>query len=399
MAADPRSEEDECVAHVKARLEAYGFGTTPEFDRDEFRRRGRLAFGVIVTMVFTMMLAQLGNGQPIRAVVVRCAFMAIELPLVFALVARAYDYTLRRRLAPLPSLLLSAGTSIATATTLVVIAWIAAHYLPAVALAFPAGIHHNFFAALSAGVALGMIHLGVFALAFVYPFAAHDARVRALEAEKLRTAAELARLRGHLEPHFLLNTLNAIAGLVTEDPREARRLLAALGDLLRDALRDGDEMHSLEHEESFLRRYAEILESRHKGSLSFKWEIDAEVRAIAIPRMLLQPLVENAVKHGALRRRGGGVVTVRASRPMLDGAVGNVVECSIEDDGPGFAEGPIRQGALGLNVVKRRLELKFQHAAFRIESSTEGTRAIVAFEIPPKSEAAAARATAHRAPA
>ena len=391
-----RSEEDECVAHVKARLEAYGFGTAREFDRDEFRRRGRLAFGVIVTMIFTMMLAQLGNGQPIRAVIARCAFMAIELPLVFALVARAYDYTLRHRLAPLPSLLLSAGTSTGTATVLVTIAWIAGHYVPAIALAFPAGIHHSFLSALSAGAMLGMIHLGVFALAFVYPFAAHDARVRALEAEKLRTAAELARLRGHLEPHFLLNTLNAIAGLVTEDPREARRLLAALGDLLRDALRDGDEMHSLDQEEAFLRRYAEILESRHKGSLSFKWEIDADVRSIAIPRMLLQPLVENAVKHGALRRRGGGVVTIRASRPSLETST---VECSIEDDGPGFAEGPIRQGALGLNVVKRRLELKFQHAAFRIESSTEGTRAIVAFEIPPKSEPATARATTHRAPA
>lgn len=388
-----RSEEDECVAHVKARLEAYGFAPSPEFDRDEFKRRGRLALGVIVAMIFTMMLAQLLNGQPVRAVIVRCGFMAVELPILFALVAKVYDYTLRRRLAPLPSLLLSAGTSIGTGILLVSLTWCCAHYYTALALAFPAGIEHNFLAAVSAGAALGMIHLGVFALAFVYPFAAHDARVRALEAEKLRTVAELARLRGHLEPHFLLNTLNAIAGLVTEDPREARRLLAALGDLLRDALRDGDEMHSLEHEEAFLRKYAEILESRHKGSLAFQWEIDADVRSIPVPRMLLQPLVENAVKHGALRRRGGGVVTVRASRAA---EAPDVVECSVEDDGPGFAEGPIRQGALGLNVVKRRLELKFQHAAFRIESSTAGTRAIVAFEIPPKSEPLPARATTRR---
>jgi signal transduction histidine kinase len=396
MSEVTRREEDECVAHVKARLEAYGFGPPPEFDRDEFRRRGRLALGVIVVMILSVMLAQIGNGQPMRAVIVRGIFMAIELPILFALVAKVYDYTLRRRLAPLPSLVLSAGTSIGTAVGFVSLTWCCAHVYDPLAIAFPAGIHHSFFAALSAGVALGMVHLGVFAVAFIYPFAAQDARVRALEAEKLRTVAELARLRGHLEPHFLLNTLNAIAGLVTEDPREARRLLAALGDLLRDALRDGDEMHPLEQEEAFLRRYAEILESRHKGSLSFKWDIDADVRGIPVPRMLLQPLVENAVKHGALRRRGGGVVTVRASRAP---DAPTVVECTVEDDGPGFSEGPIRQGALGLNVVKRRLELKFQHAAFRIESSTEGTRAILAFEIPPKSEPVAARATTQRATA
>lgn len=387
-----KSEEDECVAHVRARLELYGFGTVPGLDREELRQRQRLALGVIVTVVFAMMLAQIGAGQPVRAVIVRCVFMLIELPILFAVVARVYDFALRKRLAPLPSLLISAGTSISVAVTMVSITWVLGFYSKPIADAAPPGFQAHYLAAISAGVMIGLMHLGVFALAFVYPFAAHDARVRALEAEKLRTAAELARLRGHLEPHFLLNTLNAIAGLVTEDPREARRLLAALGDLLRDALRDGDEMHSLEQEEAWLRRYAEILESRHKGSLAFKWEIEPELRSLPVPRLLLQPLVENAVKHGALRRRGGGVVTVRASRPSVD-----VIECSVEDDGPGFAEGPIRQGALGLSVTKRRLELKFQHAAFRIESSTEGTKAIVAFEVVPKSEPIAKPATTRRA--
>lgn len=388
-------EEEECVEHVKARLELYGFGKVPGLDREELRRRHRLALGVLVVIVLAMVLAQLGNGQPLRAVILRCAFITIELPILFALVARAYDYTLLRRLAPLPSLLISAATSVTTAVVLVSLTWGLSRVFVPLAIVFP-GEDRSYVAAFSGGVMLGLTHLGAFALAFVYPFAAQDARLRALEAEKLRTTAELARLRGHLEPHFLLNTLNAIAGLVTEDPREARRLLAALGDLLRDALRDGDEMHSLEQEEAWLRRYAEILESRHKGALSFKWEIAPELRTIRVPRLLLQPLVENAVKHGALRRRGGGVVTVRASRPSIDAPV---IECAVEDDGPGFTEGPIRQGAIGLSVTRRRLELKFEHAAFRIESSTEGTRAIVAFQVPPKSEAVAPAASTERAPA
>ncbi len=389
---------DECVDHVKARLEAYGFGQQPDLDRGELQRRHRLGLAVIFAMLFTMTLAQWGSGQPLRTIAVREAFMIVELPLVFVAVAHAYDHVLRKRLPPLQSLVISAVTSIGVAVTLATVFYIVGAYVPVLREAFPGDMAKSYLAVFIASVALGMMHLGVFALAFVYPFAAHDARVRALEAEKLRTAAELARLRGHLEPHFLLNTLNAIAGLVSEDPREARRLLAALGDLLRDALREGDEMHTLDQEEAFLRKYAEILESRHKGSLSFKWEVDPDVRGAPVPRLLLQPLVENAVKHGALRRRGGGTVTLRASLvPRASGDRPDVLECTVVDDGPGFAEGPIRQGAIGLSVVRRRLELKFQHAALRIESSTEGTRAIVAFEIPARSEPSSVR-DAHAIP-
>ncbi len=381
-----RDEVDECVDHVKARLEAYGFGQVPGIDRNELQRRHRLALAVIGAMMVTMALAQWGSGQPMRVIVIRELFIMIELPVLFIGVAHAYDYVLRKRMSPLHSLLVSGATSTSIAMTLAAVYWGFGTFVPVFREAFPGEMGQSFFAVMIASFALGIMHLGIFALAFVYPFAAHDARVRALEADRLRTAAELARLRGHLEPHFLLNTLNAIAGLVTEEPREARRLLAALGDLLRDALRDGDEMHTLEQEEAFLRKYAEILESRHKGSLAFKWELDDDVRTAPVPRLLLQPLVENAVKHGALRRRGGGTVTLRASMVPRSGDGPEVLECSVVDDGPGFAEGPIRQGAIGLSVVRKRLELKFQHAALRIESSTEGTRAIVAFEIPARPE-------------
>ncbi len=78
-----------------------------------------------------------------------------------------------------------------------------------------------------------------------------------------------------------------------------------LGDLLSDALRDTDELRPLDEEVAWLQRYAEILESRHLSMLKFEWDVAAEARDVLVPRLLLQPLVENAVKHGRWRDRAG----------------------------------------------------------------------------------------------
>jgi sensor histidine kinase YesM len=221
------------------------------------------------------------------------------------------------------------------------------------------------------GAFQGLFAAGLWAVAILGPHAVRDANARALEAQQLRTAAELARLRAHLQPHFLLNTLSTIAGLVVEDPREARKLIGALGDLLRDSLEDADEMQTLEREVTWLQRYAEILESRHRGSIRFEWEIAPDTRALRVPRLLLQPLVENAVKHGALRRRDGGEVAVRTR--IDDGTL----RCIVEDNGPGPVPTP-RKGAVGLTLVERRLALKYDGAAsFRLEAGEGRTRSIV----------------------
>jgi LytS/YehU family sensor histidine kinase len=223
------------------------------------------------------------------------------------------------------------------------------------------------------GVLSAQLYFGLWTLAFVYPNAVESARVRTLEAKQLRSEAELAHLRAHLEPHFLLNTLNTIAGLVTEDPREARRLIVCLGDLLRDAVQDTSELQSFDRQITWLRRYAEILEARHRTTLHFEWEIDPATESVMLPRMLLQPLVENAVKHGALRRSdGAGQVTVRAAREE-DGTF----VCVIEDNGPGIGEEEVRQGAFGLQSVRRRLELGDGNASLKLDSSSEGTKSIV----------------------
>ncbi|MFO0600192.1 MAG: histidine kinase [Myxococcaceae bacterium] len=227
------------------------------------------------------------------------------------------------------------------------------------------------------GMTQAQSQFGLWALAFILPRALEDARVKTLEAEQLRSAAELSRLRANLEPHFLLNTLNAIAGLVTEDPRESRRLLAALGDLLRDALRDEGELQTLRAQLEWLKRYAEILEARHRGELSFEWDIAPGLDDVVLPRLLVQPLVENAVKHGALKRDAKGRIKVKVEK-----AGDARVRCIVEDDGPGLSGEPIRSGAFGVQSVRRRLELRYgKDASLALEAAHPGTRAVVEFPV------------------
>ncbi len=234
------------------------------------------------------------------------------------------------------------------------------------------------------GAITGIFKAAIWGLAFVSPYVTEQAQLRRLEtehlrleAEQLRVSAELAQLRSRLEPHFLLNTLNTIAGLVTQDPREARRLLACLGDLLRDALEGHEEMQTLHHEVTWLKRYAEILESRHGDAVSFDWDIPSDAGDVLLPRLLLQPLLENAVQHGALRRAGGGRVGVHAAlRPAGEGAGARLV-CTVTDNGPGLSPKEPRVGAVGLHAVRRRLELECPGSALRFQSSGEGTAAIV----------------------
>ncbi len=212
---------------------------------------------------------------------------------------------------------------------------------------------------------------GLWMLAYRYPQLAAHAQMRELEVERAQNAAELMRLREHLQPHFLRNTLNAIAAVVDEDPSEARNLLAAVADLLTDSIEDSAPERPLGVEIAWLRRYAEILEARYRGSLQFIWDEGPRTREGAIPRLLLQPLVENAVHHGALARTGNGRVIVR-TRATSSG--GTVIE--IQDNGPGFSASEGSSRGLGLRLVRQRIEQE-AHGSLRMESSPTGTRAIV----------------------
>jgi signal transduction histidine kinase len=323
--------------------------------------------GVMLLQIATEVVA----GRESARILARIAFMAFELPTLMVALSAAFAWSIRRRRTAGQGL--ATGVAIATVIGCVfgLLYSVVALRFPQLRLHFPNGV--SFPRSAMFGVLNAQLYFGVWALAFVYPFAVEGARVRALEAQQLRSRAEVARLRSHLEPHFLLNTLNAIAGLVTEEPREARRLLVCLGDLLRDAVQDASEVQPLETHIAWLRRYAEILEARHRGSLRFRWDVAPGCGKAMLPRLLLQPLVENAVKHGALRRGdGAGEVIVRASTKG-DGTL----VCTIEDNGPGMPDADVRAGAFGLQSVRRRLELETPLSSLRIESSSDGTRSIV----------------------
>lgn len=204
---------------------------------------------------------------------------------------------------------------------------------------------------------------------FLLPLTLRRAQRQRLEAAEARREAEILRLRAHLEPHFLLNTLNTVAGLVVDDPVEARRMIGLLGDLFRDATGErGRDVHALADEITWLERYAAIHESRHGRMVRFTWEVDPAAGAVPVPRLVLQPLVENAVMHGVLRCRRGGTVSVRAR------VVGAHLVCEVEDDGPGFSPGPRRLGGHGLRIVERTLALFSSDASLTITSEEGSTR-------------------------
>lgn len=234
------------------------------------------------------------------------------------------------------------------------------------------GAHRSGLVAVFFGSPLGGLEVyGLWVLAFRYPQLVDDARLRALEMERTRQAAEISQLREHLQPHFLRNSLNAIAAVVTEDPSEARNLLGALGDLLSDSIDSAAPLRSLGEELAWLRRYAEILEARYRGALCFTWDEEPVTRGALVPRLLLQPLVENAVNHGALARDGGGRVTVR-TRVRAGG--GTRIE--VEDNGPGFDPADAPHVGLGLRLVRCRVEME-SRGSLRIEQGPGRTRAIV----------------------
>lgn len=342
----------------------------PSMPSPAARRWVGVAVVVLVVLMHAAIELLAGHERP--RVVVRLVFTAIEMPLLMLVLSAMHERARHRRLGSVLSLVSGIVIAGLLGVAFSLLFWKLGSIYPE--LRVRSGPPSSAWKAAAFGFLFGQFRFGIWALAFVYPFAVEDARLRALEAERLATAADLARLRAHLEPHFILNTLNAIAGLVTEEPKEARRLLAALGDLLRDATQDKDELRPLEDEIAWLRRYAAILEARYGDAIVFRWDVDERAAHVLLPRLLLQPLVENAVKHGALRRSDGGHVGVLVR--LEDG----VLRCTVEDDGPGIdTTAPTRSGAIGLDSVRRRLSLKDPRATLAIDSSPHGTRAIVSW--------------------
>ncbi|MCB0634754.1 MAG: histidine kinase [Saprospiraceae bacterium] len=176
------------------------------------------------------------------------------------------------------------------------------------------------------------------------------------QVESQLSNARLSALRLQLQPHFLFNTLNTISSLMEINVNSAQKVVSRLGGLLRYVL-DREERNCipLREELEFVRNYLDIEQTRFHDRLTINYEIDPAASDIWVPHLILQPLVENAIKHGFSRRSGDGRIDVIAR------LAGENVELLIRDDGEGSdqSETELLQGGIGLSNVKKRLELLY----------------------------------------
>jgi two-component sensor histidine kinase len=177
----------------------------------------------------------------------------------------------------------------------------------------------------------------------------------ALRASRLEAGLAQANLRAlnmQLQPHFLFNTLNAISVLAAKGERvDTVRMIGRLSELLRMALGNTAQTVTLSSELEFVQRYLDIEQVRFNDRMMVRFDVAPDTLGAQVPSMILQPLVENAVKHGLSRKRGAGRIEVRSRRSA------DTLELSVRDDGPGFAGAPAgARTGVGLVNTRARLE-------------------------------------------
>jgi sensor histidine kinase YesM len=175
---------------------------------------------------------------------------------------------------------------------------------------------------------------------------------QAARAREELSEARIAALQARMQPHFLFNALNTIAALVRSDPAAAEATVEDLSEILRASLKDGDlPLRPFREELSLVRAYAGVEQRRLGPRLSMRWQISPEVLDVAVPTLSLQPLVENAIKHGTASRIEGGLVIVEAVRAA------DTIQITVTDEGEGFAAGWTE--GTGLGNLRQRLESLF----------------------------------------
>ena len=207
-------------------------------------------------------------------------------------------------------------------------------------------------------------------------------RKRELDTARLEAdlaQAQLRALQMQLQPHFLFNTLHGIAMLTDSDPAGAETMAVKLAELLRATLRLRDVPEvALRTELELLRAYLEIEELRFGDRLSVTFEVPEDLLDVPVPSFLLQPIVENAVRHGVAPRVENGRITIGATRD------GSALVLSVEDDGPGFDTDPFAVAGVGLSATRDRLALRYGAAgSIRCEARSADARgARVAIRVP-----------------
>jgi two-component system, LytTR family, sensor kinase len=234
----------------------------------------------------------------------------------------------------------------------------------------------------SGGVASNLLVFSAVALA--YHAAAHaydlDAAARHQAILETRLArSELQRLKLQLQPHFVFNTLQTVSALMPNDVGGARRVLALLGELLRHSLDSvGVQLVPLGDEVCMLRKYLDIQQTRFQARLQVDFQIDAGVLELLVPSMMLQPLVENAIRHGIEPRSSGGRVEIAASRHE------GRLRVTVVDDGVGLSQCPPATSREGVGLLNTRARLAQLYGAAGVLSlsSRPGGGAQVMIEIP-----------------
>jgi len=217
----------------------------------------------------------------------------------------------------------------------------------------------------AAGILLYLLSAGLHYTAIAVE-ASREAELQAAEAHSLARDAELNALRMQINPHFLFNSLHSIAALSTQDGPRAREMCIRLSDFLRSSLGLGERASvPLSEELALARSYLEVEQVRFGARLQFSEDIQESCHDCAVPVLLLQPLIENAVKHGVAGLVEGGAIRVSVERS--GDLVRVAVENAFDSDSP-----PENRLGVGLVQVRRRLELRYGAAAVMQAEAREG---------------------------
>jgi LytS/YehU family sensor histidine kinase len=227
------------------------------------------------------------------------------------------------------------------------------------------------------GVAVGV---ALFVNVALVVLSRQEQAVALVEAQAAANAMSLTALRSRLEPHFLFNALNTLRATIRRDPEQARALVSDLADLYRYLLHhphDASVINEVEHACAYL-----AIERARLGDerLSVQTSVDTSVRDMRVPALLLQPIVENAVKHGITPKQGVGRITIRASE------VGDRLRIEVEDEAEGPHHGAPTQGSgVALQTLRKRLKQQYDGGAnLQLSSMERGT--LVTLDLPKHAE-------------
>jgi two-component system, LytTR family, sensor kinase len=213
-------------------------------------------------------------------------------------------------------------------------------------------LRRQFFSSVVDDITGTFVPIALVAQAVSYYRRFRERELRAAQLEGQLAKAHLQTLKSQLQPHFLFNTMHSISSLMLTDVQAADRMMTRLGDLLRMSLESaGTQITTLSRELEFVNCYLEIEKVRFAERLNVTLDIAPETLDATVPHLLLQPLVDNAVKHGISKLPSGGEIQISVN------AQEGELQLEIRDNGPGFGkEGPLPASGLGLRITRERLE-------------------------------------------